>query len=261
VYLICVDLLLLMQGVMKMTDDSHLRAAAHKFFFDLGCGTGKLCLQVFLSFLNVVDVKGVEIAPSRYGVAEAALLRLLATHRKRFRIHTYHKGVEIAICEDAGSATCCSVASSSCVSTGGQRCRVLSIRRCNMFDVPADELSKADMIIMETDLPESKHPHLCKFISTGVRPNARMLTYLNMREIWPLPSHPLFARCDLRQVNMGANSVDRFATSWAYTSGHHFFLWEMRVSSRRNGLQLQRLMGWPPCRLATDGLEAARAPR
>ena len=49
-----------------MLDGSHLDAGRASTLFDLGCGFGKLALQAFFQYPNLVRVTGVELCKSRY---------------------------------------------------------------------------------------------------------------------------------------------------------------------------------------------------
>lgn len=221
-------------GVVRMLDNSHLRAHAARRLFDLGMGTGKLCMQAWLMYTNLVEVHGIELAPSRYVAAETAALRLVARSGRRYRIHKLVRGREVAVCEDAGPhINSDDLADASirevhtrCVSCAGpSRCRVLHLRCGNLFDITPSELRRADIIVMETDLPDASHPRICRFVAMCKR-RARLLTYLNLRAIWPQNEHPAFMPCPLRQVASNVSLTDRFATSWAFQTGHHFFLWK-----------------------------------
>jgi hypothetical protein len=55
----------------------HMRAAKSHTLFDLGMGLGKLLLQSFFQYPNLRYVCGVELALSRYRIAEGALMRLV----------------------------------------------------------------------------------------------------------------------------------------------------------------------------------------
>lgn len=74
---------LLPRGVNRALDSKHLdasRPATHTLL-DLGMGTGKVVLQVFLQCPNLTHVYGVELSPARFRLAEAAALRLVDIER------------------------------------------------------------------------------------------------------------------------------------------------------------------------------------
>jgi hypothetical protein len=306
---------------------------------------------------NLTEVVGIELAPSRYAVAEAAARRLVAHSERRFRIHKWMRGREIVVCEDclpqyadglvpvpegalgggqgkdgvaatdalpskvaappatstsghpgdggaggadgaprystgyakeradgssAGGAQSTSSAAAAaggaagragfaydmagnpvllpdplapssapppvaagplptlqrprlaeCAARGsGARCRTLRFVCGNLFELSAAEVRRADCVVMETDLPESLHARLCRFLC-ALKPGVRLLTYLNLRAIWPPAAHPLHTTCPLRQASGNLSASDRFATSWAYSTGHHFFLWKVLTDSLR----------------------------
>lgn len=49
----------------------HLNAAKASTVFDLGMGTGKVAMQVFLQFPNLTRVYGVELSRARFALGEA----------------------------------------------------------------------------------------------------------------------------------------------------------------------------------------------
>ncbi len=61
----------------RILDMRHMRAAKASVLFDLGMGLGKLLLQSFFQYPNIRYVCGVELALSRYRLAEKALLKLV----------------------------------------------------------------------------------------------------------------------------------------------------------------------------------------
>ena len=74
---------LLPRGVNRALDSRHLDAArpSTHTLLDMGMGTGKVVMQVFLQCLNLTDVYGVELSPARYRLAEAAALRMVDLER------------------------------------------------------------------------------------------------------------------------------------------------------------------------------------
>ena len=53
---------------------------------DLGCGTGKLCLQVLLQFKNILNVYGIELSLSRFNIGKKALLQLTNKYPGVFQV-------------------------------------------------------------------------------------------------------------------------------------------------------------------------------
>ena len=91
-----------------------------------------------------------------------------------------------------------------------------------MFDVSNIEM--ADIVMLETDIPPEYHPEICKLLS-NLRLDARILTYLDLRLIWPCDEE----NCQfcLKQVDVNRSITDRFPTSWSVQRGHHFYLWRV----------------------------------
>lgn len=184
-------------GVCKLLDDEHLSASTATSLYDLGMGTGKMALQAFLMYDNLKTVVGVELSPSRYTIGETALRRFVACCPSRFIIASWTRGHEIVM------------------AAGDRR---LVFRRGNLFEEP--DVVAADIVVLETDLPPVVHPQVCHLISR-LRAGTRLLTYLNIRNLWTLPVFPL------RRMAANRSSNDRFLTSWSFTHGHRFFLWHM----------------------------------
>lgn len=61
---------------MKLLDDDHMRAGRADVMLDLGSGTGKVCMQAFLTYSNLTRVIGIELSASRFQLGESACVRL-----------------------------------------------------------------------------------------------------------------------------------------------------------------------------------------
>ncbi len=84
-------------GVAKAMDEWHLNANRARSLVDLGCGTGKVCMQAFLEHQSLQDLFGVEISKPRYDIAEAAFLRLAAHFPSEFTVLAYQAGRTVTI--------------------------------------------------------------------------------------------------------------------------------------------------------------------
>jgi len=102
--------------------------------------------------------------------------------------------------------------------------RILHLDCGNMFSV--QNLSSADIVMMETDVPSEMHPELFKLLST-MKDGSRMLSYLDFRKIFDLGPLPM------KQLDINRPLSDRYPTSWSVQRGHHFFLW-IKVSAMEN---------------------------
>lgn len=74
---------LLPRGVNKALDSRHLDSRSGESVFDLGMGTGKVVLQVFLQCLHLKYVYGAELSLARYRVAETAALKMVELGNRR----------------------------------------------------------------------------------------------------------------------------------------------------------------------------------
>ena len=104
----------------------------------MGMGTGKVAIQAFLQFRNLLYVYGIELSVGRYLVAEAAALHMVQLlGSESFHVDVIH-GEEITITELVGSS-------------GEENGRTLRLQCGNMMNVK--NLNVADIIMMETDVP------------------------------------------------------------------------------------------------------------
>lgn len=204
----------LFEGVSKMLSSQYLAAANSDILYDLGMGTGKLALQAFFEFPNLKHVVGVEIAFSRYNIAERCAVNLVAKYPSDFKLLKWQKGNVIAVATvdpETGEAL-----------PENER-RVLEFRREDLFK--SIDAIVADIIILQTDFPVQVHDALCSMASR-FRRGTRVLSYLNFHKIWDCEFFPFpFA-------SFAPNA--RFPTSWSPTNGGHmFYLWRKVMPAYR----------------------------
>jgi Histone methylation protein DOT1 len=75
------------EGLERLVDNNHLDARTASVAFDLGSGTGRLAMQLFLQFPNLRKVVGIELAYTRFDITAYAAAALASTvadaqHRK-----------------------------------------------------------------------------------------------------------------------------------------------------------------------------------
>lgn len=189
------------EGVLKLMDEHHLRAGSASTLIDMGMGTGKLLLQTFLCYPNLSRVSGVELARSRFEIAEAAILELSRIIGGEIEVH--EPGVMVRMKASAG---CC----------GGQA-RSLEIHRGSMWAMAGVPL--ADIIVMHTDLTETSILHLKKMIQK-VKVGCRFVTYQDLTPYWRRTRPPF------EQVDVNIDDRDTFLTSWSSAKGFHLYCWE-----------------------------------
>lgn len=127
---------ILAEGVTRVLDAEHLDAGGGAVLYDLGMGVGKLLMQAFLTAPSLRYVLGVELAASRYAIAEAAFLRL-AGHARTVAVSAHVPMVMMRLTVSAA-----------------RRPRVIEIRRGNMW--AAGGLGSADVVVMHTEIPEAQ---------------------------------------------------------------------------------------------------------
>ncbi|KAG5191065.1 hypothetical protein JKP88DRAFT_142040, partial [Tribonema minus] len=194
---------LLPGGTARALDAAILHAADASTKLELGSGTGKSALQAFLQYTNLAAVVGVELAPSRHALAEAAALRLAAAHPGRFRVAEHVPGQRITLAEHQLGR-----------GASGQP-RLLVLRTGNLLDMPTAELRAAQAVMLQVCLPESLWPQLHACLLSRLCPGARLLSYNSPVDMWHARSAQ---RCALR-----AMQTAMLSTSWAPVKGHPFY--------------------------------------
>lgn len=175
---------------------------------ELGMGTGKAALQIFLALKR--DVYGVELAPNRWALADAGIQHLAAVAPERFR---YEK-------------------------VGENHVRLkdmLNERDCDMvcgslLDTPAQLLSSAAAIMLEVCLPLEVQRLTC-----GILQNCRR----GCRVVCYAPLHGLVDNCRLAPVRIDKDSPDGrlgdgvgglcLPASWK-PPGHGFAFYELEAT-------------------------------
>ena len=130
-------------------------------------GTGKLAMQAFFEFPNLKHVVGVEIAFSRYNIAERGAINLVTNYPNDFQLYKWTKGSVVAVCNTDPKTGKIPVHE-------GQR-RVLEFRREDLFK--SFDAIVADIIVLQTDFPVQVHDSLCSMASR-FRRGTRVLSYV-----------------------------------------------------------------------------------
>eukprot|EP00981_Chlorochromonas_danica_P002840 scaffold549_cov174-Ochromonas_danica.AAC.24 len=197
---------LLPRGANKAFGFKRLDVHRASILYDLGMGTGKIVIQAFLQFKNLVHVVGVELSQGRYKLAEEAALRMIQLLGSESYNVQVNPGRSITITEAVQDPN----RSEEYIE------RMMHLQCGNMFDIPT--LDHVDVVMMETDIPADLTPSLQCLLAT-MKEGSRVLTYLDLRKIWDHGSPPF------KQVEANRNVSDRYPTSWSVQRGHHFYLW------------------------------------
>ncbi len=204
-------------GVCKALGDKHLDGKNASVCFELGMGTGKVALQAWLQLPNLRKVVGIELAPSRYDIAEASLLRLQRQFPSVLRIRSHSPGDELTVETDGGTCE-----------------RVLSFRRGDMTQVPASELLEAEVVFMEVVLPHCIYASVTRMLIDKLRDGARMITYTDLRKFWvakPDDNSNGEQLCPFHKVEANKSVDDRFDMSFGRGHGTHLHVYK-RDNSR-----------------------------
>lgn len=227
---------ILASGVTKLLDGDHLDASNAQVLYDLGMGVGKLCLQAFLQFPSLRLVLGVELAYSRYRLAEEALARLVSIHPSLLEIEAREPGEFIRVHTIAspkprngsvghgmniGGGDNNTGSSNSSSNSRRSRRRVIELRRGNMWSVRG--INAVDVVILHTELTVAALGKVRRLVGEMKR-GARFVTYQDLsKQRWygqTMGGEPPF-----QQLPANVPEGDQFATSWSAVKGHHLFCW------------------------------------
>jgi len=192
---------LLPDGVSKALTPERLGRALGRdaVLLELGMGSGKVALQSFLQCRGVSHVLGVELVPSRYAIAEAALLRLAESMPYAFRRRDYFPG-ELVSVEEIGSG------------------RKVEFRCADFFALGLDLTERSDAIFFAVHIPCSLFPELCRRLARA-KEGCRLFTYHALDAIW-WTDEP----CPFRQCEANVAETDTFSTSWS-PQGYRFYVY------------------------------------
>lgn len=203
---------LLPDGVSKALTPGRLGGAlqGRSIVLELGMGSGKVAMQVFLQYPEVAHVLGVELVPSRYAIAASALRRLVAR-----RPETYREVAPTAlnhVTGDVGDAACLE----ECSSTQGSR--KLEFRCDDFFNLGLDLVAQSDVILFAVHIPCKLFPQLCHTLSNA-KEGCRLFSYHCLSSIWWSD-----APCPFRHCEENMPETDQFSTSWS-PQGYRFHVY------------------------------------
>lgn len=190
---------MLPDGVSKILSRDRLGAALQgpdAFVLELGMGSGKVAMQMFLQCPAVKTVLGVELVNSRYAIGEAALHRLAESLPDYFRVCAYTEG-ELACLEDRGG-------------------RKLQFQCADFFSLGLDLVQQSDAIVFAVNIPCKLFPDLCRRFAQA-KEGCRLYTYHPLNDIWWVDDSCPFHQCEANILE-----ADTFSTSWS-PQGYRFY--------------------------------------
>lgn len=220
-------------GVSKALGPERLISSPQvQVLLDLGMGSGKVAMQAFLEFPQLVHVVGIELAHARFDIAAGAIRKLAAKSPARFSCEEVYREAP----RNSGRSSC----EEDGKDPGGREAtrlrlvddkRVLEFRRGDIFKYSLGAIARADVIIMAVAFP----PELvCKTqqLLVHAKQGCRILTYqedINLKDshLWNPPAPREFHQLACN------GSGDRYSTSWLPKPGHHFYLHEVSGLARR----------------------------
>eukprot|EP00933_Yihiella_yeosuensis_P047493 TRINITY_DN4332_c0_g4_i1.p1 TRINITY_DN4332_c0_g4~~TRINITY_DN4332_c0_g4_i1.p1 ORF type:complete len:366 (+),score=46.47 TRINITY_DN4332_c0_g4_i1:36-1100(+) len=176
-----------------------LKEGAESMVMELGMGSGKVAMQIFLQCPTVRHLLGIELVKSRYEIAEDALKRLVSALPKTYRLSASSPGQHICIEEV-------------------QTKRRLECRCADFFSLGLDLTERSDVIFFAVNIPCKLFPELCSRFAKA-KEGCRLFTYHRLDTIWwtDVP-------CPFRQVEVNVPETDTFATSWS-PQGYRFYVY------------------------------------
>jgi len=170
---------------------------------ELGMGSGKVALQIFVQCPTVRNMLGIELVQSRYLIGEAALQRLAATLPDVYSVRSHTPGELIRVECDGG--------------------RRIEFRCADFFTLGLNLCERSDAIVFAVNVPCKGFPELCRRLAQA-KEGCRLLTYHALDTIW-WSSEP----CPFHQVEANVPESDTFSTSWS-PQGYRFYVY---VADRR----------------------------
>ncbi len=195
---------LLPRGLNKALSRTRLNAGCATTLFDLGMGTGKVCIQSFLQYKNLEYVYGVELSIGRYNLAEQAALNMVTLLGKDKYEVEIDPGKQIIVREYYTNENEQTFE------------RILHFQCCSLFEI--SNISVADIIMLETDIPTELLPDLYNLLCK-MHVGARVLSYLDFKKVW---SKNILS---FKQLDINRYVSDRYPTSWSVQRGHHLYIW------------------------------------
>lgn len=154
-------------------------------FYDLGAGLGRLALQVWLAYSEIDDVIAIEYAPSRFQVGLRALERLVQMNEKaiavvdrsdRSIILSMHTSYAQFIWPDEKKQEWPALIQPppKWITT-----RTLTYMQGDLFTYCEQVISRANIVFIETDIPDSRVPELWQLLC-NLHQGTRFLLYHTM---------------------------------------------------------------------------------
>jgi len=156
-------------------------------------------LQVFLQCRGVSHVLGIELVPSRFAIAEAALLRLAEAHPQAFRRLQHFPG-EVLCLEEVATR------------------RKAEFRCADFFALGLGLSEHSDAIFFAVHIPCKLFPELCQRLAKA-KEGCRLFTYHALDAIW-WTNEP----CPFQQCEANVAESDTFSTSWS-PQGYRFYVY------------------------------------
>jgi hypothetical protein len=191
---------ILPEGILTMLDSQHLRgkSKATGTIVELGMGIGKGVIQIFYEFENVTTVIGIEMSKIRYQTACNALSSLITTgDPEHFTI--VEKGPRRFYVQWK--------------KPNGRRKRYIDLRYGDCLE-DMDIWTRGDAFIFNVKIPDSRFIDLC-WCTRFMKKGSRICSYMDLNDVANQVHMPIRFQEFAKQ--------DRYLTSWAKNSGHHFY--------------------------------------
>lgn len=145
----------------SLLDATVPRRAKSEQLLELGMGIGRFCVAAFVLRPRALRVvRGVELCPSRFSIAERALRRLAAASRAERSWRRSHDEPRRLLPRLELAA-----ASAGLIRLRGRNGRVLEFRRGDLFDTPSKALAAARLVTVATNIPAPRQPALAALVA------------------------------------------------------------------------------------------------
>jgi hypothetical protein len=218
-------------GVTRLMDLDHLHAGGAQRVCDIGMGCGRAVFQMALQFPQLVSVVGIELASDRYQACLQAAERFSQPEQEERKNVSDHVPVSTLHKKSAQHTS---------LEIAGSRMHI-DLHHGSLFEY-SKQLADADVILCNVDFPLDQRPAWLEFLTTHVRPGARIATYLCLEDIGvslkeqtlntPQDSEAPIVSSLLQvpgwkrlAINSSDAKSDRFLTSWSPILGHKFYLY------------------------------------
>ena len=198
-------------GIDRLCDADLLNIRQQRSLIDLGCGLGKLIVQVFFACPNLETVWGIEFSRSRFEHLRRILTNFVRSNRSRLSLETVsHNVFQIR-----------------------EGFRTLQIRCGDMFNRQLQReiiQEKFDVVIIETEIPAQRLFSFARLLrSIADVPSCHLLTYHNLESLNKRMEEEYKRKflpfSYLRKIFAEKEDIHKRLIKTSWSKGHLFDIW------------------------------------